>query len=295
MSLCSMTGFARAGGSLGAFSWSWEIKSVNGRGLDIRCRFPPGMESVEQGARTLIKKNFSRGNFQLSLHLNRQNLDARVSINESVLEQMQVVIREVSQRMETTAPSPVEILSLRGILESSEPADSDEEKVEREAVLLASLKDAVENLISVRQTEGAHLQAVLLETVQEIKNLAQVARNCESTQGDSIRARLKAQVDEIMEAAPSLPEERIAQEVALLMVKADIREELDRLDAHAGAMEALLNSASPVGRQIDFLMQEFNREANTLCSKATHLELTRIGLDLKAVIDQAREQAQNIE
>ena len=295
MTLCSMTGFARAGGSFGDYSWNWEIKSVNGKGLDVRCRLPAGIDSIDQPARALIKENFARGNFQVNLLVTRLSTDTKLTINEPVLEQVLSVVRDVSERVETRTPSPVEILTLRGVLESAEISESEESMEQRDSALLKSLKEAVQKLITVRQTEGSHLQSVLNEAVNEIKSLSQKARDSESVQPEFIRTRLKAQVDEILDAAPSLDEERLLQEVALLMVKADIREEIDRLDAHANAMGALLISSSPVGRQLDFLMQELNREANTMCSKAADVALTRIGLNLKAVIDQAREQVQNIE
>ncbi len=295
MTLCSMTGFARAGGSFSDYSWNWEIKSVNGKGLDVRCRLPAGIDSIEQPARALIKENFARGNFQVGLHVTRQTNGTNLTINDAALEQVLAALGALSERMETVSPSPVEILAMRGVLETTEASETDEELALRDTALLASLKEAVQDLKKVRRAEGAHLQSVLGSAVLEIKQLSKNARDSEWIQPVAIQNRLKAQVDEILGAAPSLPEERLAHEVALLMVKADIREEIDRLDAHAMAMDELLNSAAPVGRQLDFLMQELNREANTLCSKAADVALTRIGLDLKAVIDQAREQVQNIE
>ncbi len=295
MTLCSMTGFARAGGSFGDYSWNWEIKSVNGKGLDIRCRFPAGLESIEQPARSLIKENFARGNFQVGLHITRQSSGANLTLNEEALKKVLAVLDELSKRMETSAPSPVEVLTMRGVLETVDESVTDEEIALRDSALLESLKVVLKNLKITRQKEGAHLQSILGAAVSDIKRLSKSARKSEGAQAETIRDRLKAQIDEILGAAPSLPEERLTQEVALLMVKADIREEIDRLDAHALAMNDLLISSKPVGRQLDFLMQELNREANTLCSKAADVALTRIGLDLKAVIDQAREQVQNIE
>ncbi len=295
MPLSSMTGFARAAGHFEAYSWNWEVKSVNGKGLDIRCRLPYGFEGLEPEIRKRITAQFGRGNFQIGCHLSRHSGQGQLSVNREALDQVLAAISDIDAKVKTSPSSADGILSLRGVLELIEPEETDEEQATRDAAVLASFDQALTQLKHVRLDEGAKMKGVLAEAVTKIEQLAKAAHDVDAAQPEVLRARLKAQIEELMQTSPALPEDRLAQEAALLFTKADIREEIDRLQAHVTAARDLLAQDDPVGRKLDFLMQEFNREANTLCSKASDVELTQIGLDLKAVIDQAREQVQNIE
>ncbi len=295
MPLASMTGFARTDGSYGPYLWGWEVKSVNGKGLDIRCRLPGGFDSLEHKIRALLSRSFRRGNFQVTLHLRRQADSGDVQINDSALQTVLSLVRELNERAELAPTSAGDILGLRGVLDLCEVIETPEERAARDAALMSGLEQAVADLADMRRQEGARLKDVIAAVFADISRLAAAARASAAAQPETLRARLKAQVEELLAAAPSLPEDRLAQEVAILITRSDIREEIDRLEAHISAAGDLLHSEQPVGRRLDFLMQELNREANTLCSKASDVALTRIGLDLKAAIDQAREQVQNIE
>ena len=295
MPLSSMTGFARQDGHFEAYSWNWEVKSVNGKGLDVRCRLPYGFEALEPEIRKRVTATFARGNFQIGCHLKRQSGQGQLSVNEEALAQVMSAVAEIEAKAKTAPSTADGILALRGVLELIEPEETDDERAARDAAVLASFDHALSHLQQARLDEGAKMASVLDGAVSKIDELAKAAHDVDAAQPDALRARLKSQVEELLSASPALPEDRLAQEVALLVTKADIREEIDRLQAHVVAARDLLAKDEPVGRKLDFLMQEFNREANTLCSKASDVELTRIGLDLKAVIDQAREQVQNIE
>ncbi len=290
-----MTGFAREEAEFGPYAWYWEVKSVNGKGLDMRCRLPNGMDSIEPELRRRISDRFSRGNFQVTLYVTRQAGEADIRLNEDVFGKVMEYIGVISKKSNMAPPSADGILSLRGVLELSEPDETEEERSNRMQALLASLDSALSNLAQARRKEGALLLKVLNSALDEIAELATIARETTAAQPDELRTRLKAQVEELLEASSTLSEERLSQEAAILMTKADVREEIDRLVAHVTAAKELLRDSKPVGRRLDFLMQELNREANTLCAKAADVELTRIGLDLKATIDQVREQVQNVE
>lgn len=295
MTLSSMTGFARADGRHAHYAWRWEVKSVNGKGLDVRCRLPNGMDGLESQLRRRIADKFRRGHFQVLLSVTRDMGDTELAINEQALRKVLELVRRLKQE-EDLAPANLDgILALRGILELVEAEETAEDRVAREAAFLSGIDKALDGLTESRQSEGVRLEQVLVKAIDEIESLCQKAETNAAAQPDAIRQRLKDAVEELLQASPALPEERLAQEVAILMVKADIREEIDRLQAHTKAARELMKKSEPVGRSFDFLMQEFNREANTLCSKSTDVELTRIGLELKAVIDRVREQVQNIE
>lgn len=292
-----MTGFARAQGYDDGCSWAWEIKSVNGKGLDVRFRLPYGFEALEPGARERIAARFRRGNVQGSLQVSRAESQARFRINADVLEEVIALLPEIQRRLpEARAPSIDGLLGLRGVIEPVDDAAG--QAAAREALedaLLAGLEVAIDQLAATRRDEGGRLAAVIEDHLTAIARLSAKAEALAATQPDAIRQRLNEQVAALIEAVPALPEERLAQEAALLMTKADVREELDRLAAHLEAARALMAEGGAVGRRLDFLCQEFNREANTLCSKSIDVELTRIGLDLKAAVEQLREQVQNVE
>lgn len=293
-----MTGYARAEGGDAQVSWVWEAKSVNGRGLELRLRLPSGHDALEPLAREAAARSLKRGNVQLSLTVTRLAETPSVRVNTGLLEQVLALTEAWRTRHPEVAPARWDgLLALKGVVEPMEAEDVDAEAVRlgREAAMKATLERMLTALVAMREGEGKRLVAVLSGQLDEIQTLAVRAGATAALRPEAIKARLKAQVAAVLEAAPALPEERIAQEVALLAVKADIREELDRLGAHVAAARELIGAGGAVGRKLDFLSQEFNREANTLCSKSSDVELTRIGLDLKAVIDQFREQVQNIE
>lgn len=291
-----MTGFARADGTAEDCAWAWEAKSVNGKGLDVRVRLPRGFDALEPQTRERVAKRFKRGNVSLNLDLTWTRPLATVRVNDDVLEQVLDAIPRVLEARPDAAPPSVDgILGLRGVLEQIDEEPGADARAALEADLLAGLDQALEQLADVREGEGQRLGGVLHDQLADIETLAEQAGDLAALQPDAIRKRLAEQVEMLTHDMAALDAERLAQEAALLMTKADVREELDRLSAHIAAARDLLGSGDPVGRRLDFLCQEFNREANTLCSKSSDTELTRIGLELKAVIEQFREQVQNIE
>lgn len=290
-----MTGFASAQGGDGEATWSWELKSVNGRGLDVRCRLPATLEGLEPAIRSRFQSRFSRGTITAALSVTRPPGTVRLRVNPSVVDQLEDVIEAISVRVKTDVPRLDGLLSVKGVMEVAEEEEPPEVRAKREAAILASLDDAIAALAGNRDQEGARLGAVLDGHLDTASAAAERARESAALQPQAIRERLATQVSALLETAPALPPERLAQEAALLAARADVREELDRLGAHLAAARELLAGGGPVGRRLDFLCQEMNREANTICSKSTDIELTRAGLDLKTVIDQLREQVQNIE
>lgn len=298
MTVASMTGYARAEGRDAQGSWVWEGKSVNGRGLELRCKSAPGYDGLEVHAREAAAKRLKRGSVQLSLAVRAEADQSQVKVNEALLEQLLGICGEWQKKHPAVQPARLDgLLAIKGVLEAAEGevADADALRAAREEAMKASLEAMLDQLAAMRRVEGARIAAVLASQLDEIATLAARAGACAVLRPEAVRERLRAQVAQVLEAAPSLPEERIAQEVALIAVKADVREELDRLAAHVAAARDLLAQGGAIGRKLDFLAQEFNREANTLCSKSSDVELTRVGLDLKAVIDQFKEQVQNIE
>lgn len=293
--LASMTGYARAGGTLPGIGFSVEIKSVNGRGLDLRMRLASGFDALESEIRRLIGKSITRGSLTVSLNVDREGEGGRVVVNHQALEAVLEGFKWLAGRVDADKPSLDGILALRGVLEQHEsPLSADAEEALNVAIL-GAVAEAVTGLVAARREEGARIAAILTERIDEIAALTKAAEIHPGRSRDAILARLRQQVADLSEASPSLSDERLAQEAVLLATKADIREELDRLGAHIAAARQLIAGGGPVGRKLDFLSQEFNREANTLCSKSNDVALTAIGLDLKAVIDQLREQVQNIE
>lgn len=291
-----MTGFARAQGQFGATVWTWELKSVNARGLDVRCKLPPGHEALDGPAREAATKALKRGNISVSLTVTRTNESPAVRVNEPLLLELARRMNTLQHRFpDFSAPRLDTLLAVKGVVEVVEEEEDDEARDARFSAMLTSLGHALEGLVEMRNVEGLRLAQVLDGHLDEIARLTQAAEGTASARPEAMRERLKTLVETLLGASPMLSEERLAQEAALLVGKADVREELDRLKAHAGAARDLLAGDGSVGRKLDFLCQELNREANTLCSKSSDVELTRVGLDLKAVIEQFREQVQNIE
>lgn len=295
MSLVSMTGFAEAQGDWEAAHWRWEVRSVNGRGLDLRLRLPPGFDALEGAARSLAAERFKRGSVQASLTIETVRGEGAFRVDRAALTAAVKLAEEV-QAGSTLAAARIDgILALKGIIVPAEDAPLDETaRAARDGALLDGLAEAFSKLTEARAGEGAKLAVVLGGHVDEIERLIRAAGACASAQPAALRDRLIAQLDELL-APGAVPADRLAQEVALLAARADVREEIDRLAAHVGEARRLLDSRDAIGRKLDFLAQEFNREANTLCSKSADGELTRIGIDLKAAIDQFREQAANVE
>lgn len=293
--LQSMTGYARASGAVPGISFSVEIKSVNARGLDIRMRLTPGYDVLEAEIRRRISKALSRGSVTVNLAVDREGEGGRVVVNKQALDAVLAAVKEIGILTNSPRPTPDGILALKGVLEQHDAPLSPEIEEQLHAAIYSAIDEALTGLQAARRAEGVHIGEVLAGQVDEIDRLRELAEAHPGRGREAILARLKEQIAELMAASTGFSEERLAQEALLLATKADIREELDRLKAHIASARQLLGEGGPAGRKLDFLSQEFNREANTLCSKANAVDLTAIGLDLKAVIDQFREQVQNLE
>ncbi len=297
----SMTGFASLAGEIagatGVHACQWELRAVNGRGLDLRFRLPEGLDGLEAELRRRLGERLKRGSITLTLKLSRVDAAANLRLNKTALEAVLVMLAQAEERADaaglTLAPiTAADLLGLRGVIDTGPEATDTAPLVE---ALLGDITPLIDAFEAVRAREGAALAQVLLAQVAQIEALHRAAHEAARTRRADQIDTLRAALARLTEAAPQLDPGRLEQELALIAVKTDITEELDRLAAHCGAARALLASDEPVGRKLDFLMQEFNREANTLCSKAQSADLTRIGLDLKTVIDQMREQVQNLE
>jgi len=295
MPLASMTGFARTEGHAEGLSFAWEIKSVNAKSLDLRFRLMPGFDGLEVPLRALLAETLARGSVSVNLTATKAVSAGALRINREALAQVTALAAELVEKHGAEPPRADGLLALRGVLDSGEADEAEGTRERRQAAMLASAREAVALLTKARREEGARLQAVLEARLAEIDALTAQADATAAMQPEAIKTRFKTQLQTLLEALPALSEERLAQEAALLAGKADTREELDRLKSHSGAARELIAMGGAVGRRFDFLCQEFNREANTLCSKSADLALTRIGLGLKAAIEQLREQVQNIE
>lgn len=294
MTVTSMTGFARMDGAAAGYSWVWEVKSVNSKGLDLRFRLPGGFDAIEASSRKIAAETFARGNLSINLTLQRPDRPPVLDVNRDVLDQMIALAGEYKGGAENVHVET--LLGLRGVVEVVEGQDEDEAEIaERDAAIAAGFGELMTALATARSEEGARMGAVVDEHIEEISSLTSEAAGLAEMQPARRRERLAVQLEELLDGENAVPPERLAQELALIVAKGDIREELDRLVAHVGAARDLMAEGGAVGRRLDFLCQEFNREANTLCSKSSDLELTRIGLALKAAIERLREQIQNIE
>ena len=294
-SLSSMTGYARAQGSVPGIAFSVEIKSVNARGLDVRMRLTPGYDALEGEVRRRISKALSRGSVTVNLTIEREGEGGRVVVNKQALDAVMAAVKDIAALTNSPRPTPDGILGLKGVLEQHDAPLAPDTEERLQAAVYAAVDVALAELQVSRQAEGVHLNDILSRQVDEIASLREQAAAHPGRSRDAILARLKEAIADLLASSTGLSEDRLAQEALLLATKADIREELDRLAAHVASARQLLGEGGPVGRKLDFLSQEFNREANTLCSKSNAVELTAIGLDLKAVIDQFREQVQNLE
>ncbi|HVZ05284.1 YicC/YloC family endoribonuclease [Hyphomicrobium sp.] len=296
MTISSMTGFARADGSANGLSWTWEARSVNGRGLDVRLRLPPGYEALEIPAREAVAKRLVRGNVSVTLAIEKQQTNGAIRLNEQVLADVVRAAERVAALSGATAPDAAQLLMIKGVLETADQVSEDAEaRALRERAMVQSLETALDKLTEARRAEGARIGAVINEQITQIDELASIVRTSPSRAPEAIKARLKDAVTRLIDATTALDDDRLHQEAVLIATRADVEEELQRLTAHVAAARDILNERGAVGRKLDFLAQEFNREANTLCSKANAVDITRVGLQLKTVIDQFREQVQNVE
>ncbi len=297
--LASMTGFAREGGTLpdGA-SFVWELRSVNGRGLDLRLRLPNGLDAIEPALREASGKRLKRGNVSATLTLQKGERPPRLTPDPAALEQAIALATSVAARLGAPPPRAEAILSLPGVLRAEVPEPEEGQEEAKRAALVAAFDAALAGLVASRAREGAQLSAILGTLLDEIAALREAAATEAATQPEAQRQRLMENLARLLgeaDARARIPEERLAQEVALLASRSDVREELDRLAAHVTEARRLLDSNDAIGRKLEFLTQEFVREANTLCSKSASVALTRLGLDLKAAIERLREQAANVE
>ncbi len=271
------------------------MKSVNGRGLDVRSRLPSGFDEVDANVRKSLAARFSRGNIQVGLQFEQRGAAQELRVNQEVLGQVLRELAALRGKPGTTEARLDGVLALRGVLELTEPDTAPEQIEARDLAIVETLEDAIESLRDSRVREGMRIETDLRDHLDTIVRLVEQAETLAATRQESFRDRLNRQIDDLLADRPGLPEERLAQEIAVLMVKADVTEEIQRLRTHVDAALEGLAASEPIGRRLDFLCQEFNREANTLCSKAGDPALTAVGLDLKVVIDRFREQVQNVE
>lgn len=295
MALSSMTGFARSHGTSGPYAFEWELKSVNAKGFDFRLRLPAGWDDIEAGARKRATELLSRGTVYANLTVKRTGAASIVRINEDVLASILKVASEISARTDAVAPSVDGLLGIKGVLEVIEPENDEAEMHAARAAVVASFEQALQSLIDMRKREGVSLGQILAQRMDEIENLAKRAEAAPGRKPEAIRARLAEQVAALLETSDRFDADRLNQEAILIAAKADIREELDRIVSHIAQTRELLGKGGAVGRRLDFLAQEFNREVNTTCSKSNDIELTNTGLEMKGVVEQFREQVQNLE
>ena len=295
MVLSSMTGFARSHGASGPYTFEWELKSVNAKGLDLRLRLPPGWDELEAFAKKRGAEMLSRGTIYANLNVKRANASSTVRINEDVLASVVRVAGVLAGKIDAVAPSIDGLLAIKGVIEVVEPeADEAEDKAARDAAAVA-FDQALTNLVDMRRREGAALGQILLQRMNEIEQLAKKAEAAPGRKADAVRARLAEQIAVLLETSDRFDHDRLNQEALLIAAKADIREELDRIASHVAQAREMIAKGGPVGRRLDFLAQEFNREVNTCCSKSNDIELTNTGLEMKNVVEQFREQVQNLE
>ena len=295
MALSSMTGFARSHGASGSYTFEWELKSVNAKGLDLRLRLPQGWDELEAFAKKRAGEILSRGTVYANLNVKRTSSASTVRVNEEVLASIVKVAGALAGKLDAVAPSIDGLLAIKGVIEIVEPeSDEAEDKVARDAAA-AAFDQALRDLVDMRRREGVSLGQILSQRIDEIERLAGRAEAAPGRKPDAIRARLAEQVAALLESSDRFDPDRLNQEALLVATKADIREELDRIASHVSHAREMIARGGPVGRRLDFLAQEFHREVNTCCSKSNDIELTNTGLELKSVVEQFREQVQNLE
>jgi uncharacterized protein (TIGR00255 family) len=295
MALSSMTGFARSQGVTGAYAWAWEIKSVNAKGLDLRLRLPPGWDAVEVPARSRASDKLSRGTVYANLTVDRKGVAPVVKVNEPVLAAVLATLKSLSGKIDAAPPGLDGILALKGVIEVTDADESESERRAAESAIIAGFETALADLVTMRRAEGATLAKLLAARLADIAALTAGAEAAPGRKPAAIKARLAEQVANLLSASERFDSDRLHQEAILIATRADIREELDRLVSHVAQAQKLIADGGAVGRRLDFLAQELNRESNTLTAKANDAELTTVGLELKSVVEQFREQVQNLE
>jgi uncharacterized protein (TIGR00255 family) len=294
MTLSSMTGFARTSGTHGSYDWNWELKSVNGKGLDLRVRIPAGWDAVEVAARSRAKA-LARGTIYANLSVRREGVAPAVRVNDDVLAAVLGAMQSIAGRIDAQPASLDGILGIKGVIEITEREEDEGDRRAAEAAALAGFDAALMELLAMRRDEGAALQRILSQRLDEIAALSARADATPGRQPQAVKVKLAEQIAVLMDTGARFDSDRLHQEALLIAAKVDVREELDRLAAHIDQARRLLAEGGPVGRRLDFLAQELNRETNTVCSKSNDVELTTIGLELKNVVEQFREQVQNLE
>ena len=295
MALSSMTGFARSHGASGPYVFEWELKSVNAKGFDLRMRLPPGWDDLEALAKKRASQVLSRGTVYANLNVKRTTAASTVRVNEEVLASIVRVAGTLAGKLDAVAPSIDGLLGIKGVIEVVEPESSETEDMAAKEVATAAFEQALTDLVAMRRWEGASLGQILSQRMDEIEQLAKKAETAPGRKPEVIRARLAEQIAALLESSDRFDPDRLNQEALLMATKADIREELDRIASHIAQAREMIARGGPVGRRLDFLAQEFNREVNTCCSKSNDVELTNIGLEMKNVVEQFREQVQNLE
>jgi uncharacterized protein (TIGR00255 family) len=295
MALSSMTGFARSHGSSGPYDFEWELKSVNAKGFDLRMRMPPGFDEIETVARKRAAEVLSRGTVYANLTVKRSNAQSTIRINEDVLNSVLRIAADLASKIDAVAPSVDGLMNIKGVIEVVEPeADEAEDKTAKAAVA-AAFEEALTALVAMRKREGNTLGEILSQRLDEIETLSKKAEAAPGRKPEAIRARIAEQIATLLEASDRFDADRLTQEALMMATKADIREELDRIASHIAQAREMIKKGGPAGRRLDFLSQEFNREVNTTCSKSNDIELTNVGLEMKNVVEQFREQVQNLE
>ena len=295
MALSSMTGFARSHGASGPYAFEWELKSVNAKGFDLRLRLPPGWDELDAHAKKRAGEVLARGTVYANLNVKRANATSAVRINEDVLNAVLKVAGQLAGKIDAVAPSVDGLLGIKGVIEVVEPESDEEEDKAAKAAAARAFDEALDNLVAMRRREGSSLGQILIQRLDEIEVLAKKAEVAPGRKPEAVRARLAEQVAALLETSDRFDPDRLTQEALLIAAKADIREELDRIASHLSQARELIGKGGPIGRRLDFLAQEFHREVNTTCSKSNDLELTNTGLEMKSVVEQFREQVQNLE
>jgi uncharacterized protein (TIGR00255 family) len=295
MALSSMTGFARSQGASGPYAFEWELKSVNAKGFDLRMRLPPGWDEIEALAKKRAGEVLSRGTVYANLNMKRTNAASAVRVNEDVLASVVRVASMLAGKIDAVAPSVDGLLSIKGVIELVEPESDEAEDKAAMVAAAAAFDEALDDLVAMRRREGTALGQILIQRMDEIEILAKRAEAAPGRKPEAVRARLAEQIAALLESSDRFDADRLTQEALLIAAKADIREELDRIASHISQAREMIGKGGPVGRRLDFLAQEFNREVNTCCSKSNDIELTNTGLEMKNVVEQFREQVQNLE
>ena len=295
MALSSMTGFARSHGASGPYAFEWELKSVNAKGYDLRVRLPQGWDELEAHAKKRAGEMLARGTVYANLNIKRANAASSVRINEDVLSAIVKVAHELAGKIDAVAPSIDGLLAIKGVIEVVEPDSNEDEDKAAKAAAAKAFDEALDDLVAMRRREGTSLGQILAQRLDEIEGLSKKAEAAPGRKPEAVRARLAEQVAALLETTDRFDPDRLSQEALLIAAKADIREELDRIASHLSQARELIGKGGPIGRRLDFLAQEFHREVNTTCSKSNDLELTNTGLEMKSVVEQFREQVQNLE